>query len=545
MKRSQRLHSLEQGLLALFLMTTMLLVAFNPSPGAGIVAAAPSNDVIQAYALAMPAEGWSPLVVYFSAFGSGSAAGEIVKFEWDLDGDGRYDTDATQSGGYASHLYKRSGATLVTLKVTDAQGNVATDAVTVRVRYRGASSVDYWRLFDDQTVRRIDLALTEESWQTMWREPAAKTTVPATAVIFGERLTNVGLRMRGQFSLVMSGAKKPWKIDTDYYVDGQEYHNLRQLMFLNNIGDPSMLQEKLAYDAMAFAGVAASHVCFVELWIDLVDDAAPAQFWGVYTMVERVDRKFLANRFGGDNAGGNLYKASHAQRGPLNLVYYGPDITNYPTQGGLYAFGKATNEAEADYDDIIELMYVLDGVRYDSPEAFAAAIEEVLNVDSFLRYMAVVNMLGNWDSYPYTGNNFYLYYNAASGRFEWIPWDLTWGGDATQPLFERGESEMVGRAPLFDRVFEVERYRVRYAGYLDLLLRYWFTAERVSALSFRYYSLIAPLVTQGTGDKMFFGTSAMFPPEAFDDSWRWYGEYTRQRRAYILSVLDQGAWRSP
>ena len=61
--------------------------------------------------------------------------------------------------------------------------------------------------------------------------------------------------MRGQFSLRMSGAKKPWKIDTDYYVDNQEFHNLRQLMFLNNIGDSSLLYEKLAYEMMYAAGL--------------------------------------------------------------------------------------------------------------------------------------------------------------------------------------------------------------------------------------------------------------------------------------------------
>jgi hypothetical protein len=229
----------------------------------------------------------------------------------------------------------------------------------------------------------------------------------------------------------------------------------------------------------------------------------------------------------------------------MNLIYYGPDIEDYPTQGGLYAYGKATNEEQADYSDIISLMYVIDGVTYETPEDFAAALEQVLNVDTFLRYMAVVNILGNWDSYPYTGNNYFLFNNSGSGRFEWIPWDLTWGSNAQHPLFERGESELVGRAPLFDRVFEVERYRIRYAGYLDLLVRHWFTEANIESLARTYHDQISPLVRQGDGDKMYFGESAMFPIEAFDDSWMQYGEYVRQRREYILSVLNQEQWQSP
>ena len=35
----------------------------------------------------------------------------------------------------------------------------------------------------------------------------------------------------------------------------------------------------------------------------------------------------------------------------MDLIYYGPDIQDYPTQNGLYAYGKATNEEQADYDD--------------------------------------------------------------------------------------------------------------------------------------------------------------------------------------------------
>ena len=535
---------LEIALVFAFLLGMTALVIFNPSQGINRVEAIPSSAVIQAYALAMPAEGWSPLTVYFSAFGSQSSAGNIVKYEWDLDANGRYDTDATAEGGYASYVYKKSGDYLVTLKVTDAQGNIATDSVTVKVRYPASSSVDYWTVFDDSQVRRVDIALTSADWNTLWLDIESKTTVPADAVIFGERLENVGFRMRGQFSLRMSGEKKPWKIDTDYYVDGQEFHNLRQLMFLNNIGDPSMIQEKLAYDAMRFAGVPSSFVCFVELWIDRNDDDQPPIFWGVYTMVERVDRKFLANRFGPENDTGNLYKASHAVSGPMDLVYHGPDISGYPAQNGLVAYGKENNEAQADYSDVIRLMYVIDGVDYESPEAFAAAIEQVLNVDTFLRYLAVVNTLANWDSYPGTGNNYFLFYNAGAGRFEWIPWDLTWGDRVQHPVFARGESEMFGRAPLMERVFEVERYRVRYAGYLDLLTRTWFTEENISALAYEYHSMIAPFVTQGDGDKMFFGDTPMDSYEVFQNSWTRYPDFTRQRRAYILSILAQD-WRPP
>ncbi len=515
-----------------------ILIAYAAMPGTSVPAVQASLEVT-AQANAMPNQGWAPLQVYLSVYGSRSTGAAIVRYEWDLDGNGQFDHDATAQRGYTSYIYSKPGTYTITLRVTDDLGRFATDQVTVSVRLPASSSVDYWTVFDDSRVGRIELALTQADWDALWVDPEAKVQVQADAVILGEHLEDIGLRMRGQFSLRESGAKKPWKIDTDAYVDGQEYHNLRQLLLLNNIGDPSMLKEKLAYEMMAFAGLPASHVAYVELWIDIIDDPAPPLYWGVYTLVERVDNKYLANRFGRDSVGGNLYKASHAQRGPMNLVYYGDRIEDYPTQNGQYAYGKMNNESAADYSDVIALCRVVDGSAYADEAAFIQAIEGTFNVDAFLRYMAVVNILDNWDSYPHTGNNYYLFNDPVNGKFQWLPWDLTWGGNAQAPLFGRAGGELVGRAPLYDRVFAVVRYRDRYAAYVDLLLRYWFNADNVSSLAQKVHRMIAPYVAQSTGDPAFFGDRAMFPYAAFQNSWQELVDFAGERDGYLRNALEQ------
>jgi len=487
----------------------------------------------------MPHQGWVPLKTYFSAFGSRSQNGKIILFEWDLDGNGLFDTDATETGGYASYVYAKPGDYQVTLRVTDEQGGTATDSLTITVRHPASSPVDYWTVFDDTRVQRVDIQITQANWNTLWIDPPSKVTVEANATIFGEQLDTIGFRMRGQFSLRESNEKKPWKIDTDYYLEGQEFHNLKQLMFINNIGDPSMIQEKLTYDMLAFAGVPSSHVSYVELWIDISDDEQPPIFWGVYTMVERVDKKFLASRFGNDFKHGNLYKASHAQRGPMDLIYYGPRIEDYPTQNEEYAYGKMTNMEENDYSDVIHLARVIDGTTYATPEDFADALERVFEVDTFLRYVAVMNTVASWDYYPYTGNNYYLYNNPETGRFDWIPWDQTWGGDVQTPLFGTTDFGLVERAPLYDRVFEVERYRWKYAAYLDLLSRYWFNATNVYAEAERSHLQIAPYVVQSTGDKMYFGDSALFQYTDFENGWVPLAEFAQARNQFVLQELNK------
>jgi spore coat protein H len=530
---------LESAAIYLFLIASLIVLSIRALATGAEASPAVESPAVSALASAMPDQGWAPLTVYFSAFGSRSENSSIVRYEWDLDANGRFDFDATTQGGYASYNYSKPGDYVVTLRVTDAQGRFATDELPIQVRHPASSSVDYWTVFDDTQVRRIEISLSQADWVQMWVNPIAKYQAQVNAVVFGEELADVGFRMRGQFSLRESGAKKPWKIDTDAYVDGQEFHNLRQLMLLNNIGDPSLLKEKLAYEMMRFAGLPASHVAYVELWIDLVDDDQPSMYWGVYSLVERVDNKFLANRFGQDSLGGNLYKASHAQRGPMDLIYYGESIADYPTQNGQVAYGKMNNEAEADYSDIIRLCRVVDGTSYDTDQAFMQAVEAVINVDDFLRSTAVNTLLDNWDSYPYTGNNYFLFNNPLSGRFEWIPWDLTWGGNPQSQLFERAASPLLERAPLYDKVLQVRSYRLQYAAYFDLLVRYWFNAENIAAQVQQYHRLIAPYVTQSSGDKAFYGENPMFPPEAFDSSWQELITFASQREAYVQNTLLQ------
>jgi len=529
----------ERASIALFVLASLIVLLTSVHLAPAWIESGPPVSGLTAQASAMPGQGWMPLTVYFSAYGSRAAGATITRYEWDLDGNGKLDFDATSRGGYATYVYVKPGDYTITLRVTDSQGRTASDEVVVSVRHRAASSVDYWTVFDDSRVGRIDLALPAADWGRMWADPEAKVQVPADAVILGERLPEVGVRMRGQFSLRESGAKKPWKIDTDAYVDGQEFRNLRQLILLNNIGDPSLLKEKLAYEMMRFAGVPASHVAYVELWIDLVDDSEPPMYWGVYTLVERADNKYIANRFGREARGGNLYKASHAQRGPMDLIYYGEAIEDYPQQNGQVAYGKMNNEEEADYSDVIALCRVVDGTQYASDEAFMEALESALNVDSFLRYMAVITILDNWDSYPNTGNNYYLFNNPVSGRFEWIPWDLTWGDNAQAPLLAGSGPSLMTRAPLYDRVFEVNVYRYQYAAYVDLLLRHWFYPQNIDRLARAYHRQIAPYVNQSTGDRAFFGETPFFPYKAFTDSWRRLVDFATERHRTLREALDR------
>ena len=545
------LRSIESLSIFLFIIAGLVFVVVWGFSQPRIISSHPDPS-IHVFAYQMPNQGWAPLTVYFSAFGSSDPDGKIIRYAWDLDGNGSLETDATSTSGYTQYTYAKPGEYTVTLQVTDDEGGTATDTVLVNVRHPAASSVDYWTVFDDSQVRRVDFIIRQENWDRMWVDPWSKTKVEADVVLFGERIDSVALSMKGNASLDASGWKKSWKVDTDIFVEGQEYANLKQLLFHNNFADATMLREKMAYDMMRFAGLPSSHVAYVELYIDIQEDGEPPIYWGIYSMVERLDRKYLSNNFGRDSRHGNLYKAdAWFEQGAADLAYYGEDIEDYPKPRGEVAYGLQTNLENPDYSDIIQLCYVIDGVEYETPEDFAVALEKVFNVDSYLRYLAVILTNLNLDTYPYTGNNYFIYHNPTTDLFEFLPWDMnnSWGnfaGGAEFPLF--GEVEDVGPlkyAPLFTKVFEVDQYRQDYMAYVDLLLRNWFNKQIVASLAEHWQDQIRPYLTKETGDKAFIGEDAMYSLEQFDQDRINLILLTDDRNEFLSSAIEAELQRSP
>ena len=98
--------------------------------------------------------------VSFSAAGSKDVDGTIAKYEWDLNGDGSFETN-TGTTPSASHTYTVAGELEVKVRVTDNGGKTGTAAATITVVSNGVSNYSpivldtpglahYWRL--DETA---------------------------------------------------------------------------------------------------------------------------------------------------------------------------------------------------------------------------------------------------------------------------------------------------------------------------------------------------------------------------------------------------------
>ncbi|MEZ5336964.1 MAG: PKD domain-containing protein [bacterium] len=99
--------------------------------------------------------GNAPLSVAFLATGSSDPDGSITKYEWDVDGDGSFETDTGTTPAHAS-LYTDAGSYNATLRVTDDQGSTDTDSVLIEVSSVGAGGPPVAKLSADYAYRKAD-----------------------------------------------------------------------------------------------------------------------------------------------------------------------------------------------------------------------------------------------------------------------------------------------------------------------------------------------------------------------------------------------------
>jgi spore coat protein H len=130
-------------------------------------------------------------------------------------------------------------------------------------------------------------------------------------------------------------------------------------------------------------------------------------------------------------------------------------------------------------------------------------------VAGFLRWLAINQIMENWDSYPCIPHNYYLYADPADGgRLRWIPWDLNEAmlhraGHCMPPQLPESVllDEVDLRRPLIRLLLDDEVYREAYRAELDSALSGAFEENWVKSTAERYHRLIAPYVAGADGEK--------------------------------------------
>jgi spore coat protein CotH len=284
---------------------------------------------------------------------------------------------------------------------------------------------------------------------------------------------DVGVRYKGNASYMASARdlKRNFKIELDHNDPDLRFNGLKTLNLNAGAMDPTKGREALAYAIFRAAGVPAPRTTFAEVTLT-VPGKYDKEYLGLYTVIEQVDKTFLKDRF--KNNKGLLMKPE----GVRGIDYFGEDWARY----------KARYHPKHD-PSVKEAQRVIDFARlvHKADDAqFKREIGSYLDVDEFLRFLAVNAFIVNMDSFFTMGHNYYIYLNPETNRFVYIPWDLDLSlagfpmmGGADQQLNLSMTHPHGGENKLIDRLLAIKEVNQRYQKLLKDLAATCFAKERL------------------------------------------------------------------
>ena len=308
--------------------------------------------------------------------------------------------------------------------------------------------------FLEDTVEDVYITISQTDWNSILSSPLAEEYHTASITYRNTTLDNVAFRTKGNSSLravaQMNSTRYSFKVDMNYYVDGQKLLGMKKINLNNNYKDPSYMRECIAYEMLRSLDVPTPRLSYVNLYIN-------GSHHGLYTLVEQVDSEFLEENF--DNPDGDLYKPDGTGS---DLLWRGASFTSYS------GVELKTNEETSDNAAFINMINELNN---------GSDIESVIDVDGMLRYLAVSTALSNLDSYQGSlAHNYYIY--EQDGVFSIIPWDFnesfgsfTMGCQDSNAMItlyiDEPTSGALADRPLIAKLLKIDRYKDTYHEYIE------------------------------------------------------------------------------
>ena len=434
------------------------------------------------------------------------------------------------------------------------------DQITAAAGETGISMAYETELFDTGSILTVNILMDEADWEEMLENATAEEYYQCDVEVNGTTFYRVGIRPKGNTSL-SSIASDPttdrysFKLEFDHYVDGQTCFGLDKLVLNNNYADATNMKEALIYDMYQYLGADASLYNYAKISVN-------CEYWGVYLALEAVEDSFLLRNYGvqsgelykpesmdmggapGEDDDGPPDKGDEMQppglpgrqseddstddaagpsqdfsppedfSPPQRSDDAAPSPANAGDGGGKGSFSMSSGSADLNYadDELDSYETIWDGEvtstkKADHKRVVTALknisegndLEDYMDVDNLLRYMAVHVFSVNEDSLSGTmAHNYYLY--ESGGRLNLIPWDynlalggMGGGSDATSVVNSAIDNAFSGTA-FFDTLMEDETYHSQYYAYLQQLVSEYINGGGFDAFYERVRSQIDELV---------------------------------------------------
>lgn len=249
-------------------------------------------------------------------------------------------------------------------------------------------------LFKDRPPLKIEVTLPDSQWGILQSagmpQRRAKPSAKAQVREGGREYRDVAVSLKGFSTFAPLDGRPSLTLDFNEHVRGQKFHGLTKISLNNSAQDSSRLNERLAREVMAKAGLPVPRATLASVSLN-------GRNLGLYVLAEAYGGNFLKRQFG--DSSGNFYEG-----GALRDVDRGLQWKSGPVP-----------------EDRTDMTRLLQAVKEPDPTRRFAALTNLLDLDRFLTLMAVETMLCHSDSYALNRNNYRIYHDPKSDRLVFLP----------------------------------------------------------------------------------------------------------------------------
>lgn len=299
-------------------------------------------------------------------------------------------------------------------------------------------------LFARPRLLDIKLKISPDAAESLRKNP--RLWVEAAATIDGQELGRVAVHLKGTTSFLPLDKKPSFTLSTDHFVKGRRLMGLHKFHLNNSVQDTTYLCEDIAGELFHRAGVPGARTAWATVKLNERD-------LGLYVLKEGLTSDFLIMHFG--KASGNFYDGGlhHDVFQPLKLE---------------------SGDGPRDWSDLKAL-----NTAAALPDLAARwqKMQTLIDMDRFVSMMAMESLTCHIDGYSMMQNNFYIYFDPASGKAVFIVHGL-------DRMFKKPEDPLEPKlhAVLSKAVMSVpegkQRYRARLAEMVEKVFDpKWMTAR--------------------------------------------------------------------
>lgn len=300
--------------------------------------------------------------------------------------------------------------------------------------------------FTNGTIPHLKIEIAATNLNSLRQDP--RRSVRARVTSGAKVYDDVAVHLKGaagSFRPIDDG-KPAFTLNFDKFKDGQDFHDVDKLHLNNSVQDPSYMTELLCSELFLAAGVPTPRATHARVELN-------GRRLGLYVLKEGFDKQFLRRHF--TNPRGNLYDGGFI-RDITDALERDSGQGDVPNHGDLKRLAMAATEPD------IQKRWT--------------RLEQLLDMESMLSFMALEMMTWHWDGYVMKRNNYRVYHEPTGDKIYFLPH----GMDQMFWVPEGGLTPVNPEGLVARAILETPQGRKLYRQRVGILLTNLVTTERLT-----------------------------------------------------------------